>query len=94
MNDSIENEAVTPMTAERIISMIHPDIPPATAHFLLNEAKPLLVELEQLRADAERWRYAMDWNNTEFAVCMRDGMSWTPIKTNGPIDAAITKEPT
>lgn len=39
-----------PLTAAQIVKMIHPDLPPATAHFLLNEAKPLLVELEQLQA--------------------------------------------
>lgn len=42
--------------------------------------------------DAQRWRYAMDWGTKDFAVCMRvgaTGVCWEPIKTDGPIDAAI-----
>ena len=42
--------------------------------------------------DAERWRYAMDWDNKEFAVCKREGMSWTPIKTDGAIDRAMSPQ--
>lgn len=42
--------------------------------------------------DAKRWRYAMDWDTKDFAVCRRVGATgtcWEPIKTDGPIDAAI-----
>jgi len=47
---------------------------------------------ERDKVDAERWRYAMDWDTKGFAVCMRvgkTGQCWEPIKTDGPIDAAI-----
>lgn len=40
--------------------------------------------------DGTRWRFAMDWGTKDFAVCYRDGNAWVPIKTNGPIDAALS----
>ena len=56
---------------------------------LLNEAAQALAAEA---ADAARWRYAMDWQTKGFAVCRRvteaEGC-WTPIKTTGPIDAAM-----
>lgn len=45
----------------------------------------------QDREDAARWRYAMDWETKDFAVCRRvgdTGACWEPIKTSGPIDHA------
>lgn len=42
--------------------------------------------------DAARWRYAMDWDNKEFAVCKRQDMSWAPIKTSGPLDHAMVPQ--
>ena len=42
-------------------------------------------------ADAERYRYAMDWGTKDFAICMRDGMDWTPIKNSGPLDCAMAR---
>lgn len=44
--------------------------------------------------DAARWRYAMDWGQKDFAVCMRvgkTGVCWEPIKTDGPIDQAMAR---
>lgn len=49
------------------------------------------AQQSQDREDAERWRYAMDWDTTGFAVCRRvgdTGVCWEPIKTDGPIDHA------
>lgn len=54
------------------------------------------AQQSQDREDAERWRYATDWSNKDFAICKRVGdygVCWEPIKTNGPIDhARHTKE--
>ena len=47
---------------------------------------------DDVRQDAERWNHAMDWATVDFAVCRRVGRTgscWEPIKTSGPIDAAI-----
>lgn len=47
---------------------------------------------EIVQRNAARWNYAMDWDNCGFAVCRRVGATgtcWEPIKTNGPIDAAM-----
>lgn len=44
-----------------------------------------------LTDDAARWQYAMDWNTTQFAVCFLDGMGWTPINNDGPIDQAMAE---
>ena len=47
---------------------------------------------DDVRKDAERWNHAMDWETKDFAVCRRVGRTgscWEPIKTSGPIDAAI-----
>jgi hypothetical protein len=45
----------------------------------------------ELQRDAERYRFAMDWQTSGFAVCMliEDAEGWAPILNNGPIDAAI-----
>ena len=54
--------------------------------------QPEQVVPEDVRRDADRWRYAMDWGTKGFAVCKRvgnTGTCWEPIKTAGPIDAAI-----
>lgn len=41
-------------------------------------------------SDAERWRFAMDRDNKQFAVCINiDGEGWEPLKNDGPIDAAL-----
>jgi len=56
--ETSENEAFEPapgaiqvkprkLTLAQIIGMIHKDLPPATAHFLLLEAKPLLLEAQE-----------------------------------------------
>lgn len=43
-------------------------------------------------SDAARWHYAMDWGNKKFAVCKREGVSWTPITTVGTIDRAMSAQ--
>jgi len=45
--------------------------------------------------DAEILRYVMDWNTKDFAVCKRvgaTGQCWEPIKTTGPIEAAMSAQ--
>lgn len=49
------------------------------------EAKPA-----QDAVDAERWRFAMDWGNFDWAVCRIDGDRYEQIENNEPIDAAIS----
>jgi hypothetical protein len=52
---------------------------------------PVALTDEQ-RANAARWEFAMDWGTKDFAVCKRvgdTGQCWAPIKSSGPIDAAI-----
>ena len=45
--------------------------------------------------DAEILRYVMDWNTKDFAICKRvgaTGQCWEPIKTTGPIEAAMSAQ--
>lgn len=46
-----------PLTAAQIVKMIHPDLPPATAHFLLNEAKPLLEWIEAQAEELAKYKH-------------------------------------
>lgn len=76
--DEAEEQAVIGM-AQHLLAFVGYGLPPST----------FSPDDESDAADAARWRYAMDWNTKQFAVCMRDGMSWTPIKTEGPLDHAM-----
>lgn len=65
---------------------------------LLNEAADahdaVMAEREALRADAERWRFASNPDNDDFAVCewYSVGREWMPIPDEKEIDASIAKE--
>lgn len=54
------------------------------------------VTQQGVAENAARWQFVMDWGNKDFAVCKRVGVTgtcWEPIKTSGPVDAALaTKE--
>lgn len=64
----------------------------AAARNALRQSVVAVAPQAQDVKDADRWRYAMDWSNKEFAVCKRQGMSWTPIKTSGPLDHARAQQ--
>lgn len=62
---------------------------PAAILALLDRLAAAEARNATLTDDAARWQYAMDWNTTQFAVCFLDGMGWTPINNDGPIDQAM-----
>ena len=58
------------------------------------QAPAAALDAEVVR-DAEILRYVMDWNTKDFAVCKRvgaTGQCWEPIKTTGPIEAAMSAQ--
>lgn len=68
------------------------DDAPMLAHGDLLYTRPATGVPEDVQRDAERWGFAMDWSNSDFAVCRRVGKTgacWEPIKTSGPVDAAM-----
>lgn len=67
----------------------------ADAYSAMLAAAPQASVPDEVRKDAERWNHAMDWGVKDFAVCRRigrTGQCWEPIKTSGPIDAALAEK--
>ena len=46
----------------------------------------LEAALKDARNDSELLAFLMDWGQKKFALCYREGMSWTPCKTTGPLE--------
>lgn len=73
-----------PLTAAQIVKMIHPDLPPATAHFLLNEAKPLLEWIEAQAEELAKYKH-LATTAIDDAVALRAKL--VPLTAEQIIDA-------
>lgn len=65
-----------------------------TAFFPIKEytASPAQSESEALKA--AMWDHCMDWGTRDFSICKRVGATgacWEPIKTSGPVEAAVAR---